>query len=93
MEKIVVEPLSGGWAVRSDIMDNAMVFRSGSAAEDAARTLALRLARLGEPVKLHLRLRNSATEARFICLPPVDPDAPPNLLPIPDARTPDFEHA
>ena len=84
MEKIVVEPLDAGWAVRTDAIDNAMVFRSGSAAEDAARGLAFKFAKAGEPVKLHLKLRNSSTEARFICLPPVNPDAPPNLVNIPD---------
>ena len=91
MEKIVVEPLDAGWAVRTDAIANTMVFRSGSAAEEAARGLAFRLARAGDPVKLHLKLRNSAAEARFLCLPPLEPDATPNLVTIPDVRTPERE--
>ena len=93
MEKIIVEPMDAGWAVRTDAIDNTMVFRSGSAAEDAARGLAFKLAKAGEPVKLHLKLRNSSAEARFICLPPLDPDAPPNLLNIPDVRRLELQDA
>ncbi len=91
METIVVEPLTNGWAVCTDAIDNPMVFRSGSAAEDTARALAFKLARSGEPVRLHLKLRNTSTEARFICLPPLDPDAPPHLVSIPDVRQPEPE--
>ncbi|QTC92777.1 hypothetical protein [Brevundimonas goettingensis] len=91
MEKIVVEPPDAGWAVRTDAIASTMVFRSGSAAEEAARGLAIRLARAGEPVKLHLKLRNSAAEARFVRLPPLEPGATPNLVTIPDVRTPEHE--
>ncbi len=90
METIVVEPLTGGWAVRSDAIENPMVFRSGSSAEDTARALAFKLASAGEPVRLRLKLRDSSTEARFICLPPVEPCAPPNLVSLPDVLTRDM---
>lgn len=93
MEKIVVEPLADGWAVRSEAVDNVMVFKSGSAAEDTARGLAFKLAQTGEPVKLHLKLRNSPAMARFLCLPPIEPGAPPHLIDIPDARMAEREPA
>lgn len=83
METIVVEPSPSGWSVRTDAIENPMVFRSGSAAEDTAKGLALKLARTGELVRLKLRLRNSV-EARFICLPPLDTGGSPQLVQLPD---------
>ena len=93
MQTIVVEPLTNGWAVCSAAIDNPMVFRSGSAAEDTARALAFKLAKAGEPVRLLLKLRNTSTELRFVCLPPLDPEAPPNLVGIPDVRQAELEPA
>ncbi len=86
METIVVEPLTGGWAVRTDAVANDLVFRSGANAEDAARALAFRLAGAGEPVRLKLKLRNSQVAARFICLPPLSQDEAPRLIDQPDLR-------
>lgn len=93
METIVVDPLARGWAVRTDTVDNPMVFRTGRAAEETARALALRLAQAGSLVRLRLKLRDSSTEARFVCLPPLDPDAAPNLINLPDVRQPELETA
>jgi hypothetical protein len=93
METIVVEPLARGWAVRTDTVDNPMVFRTGRAAEETARGLAFRLAQAGQLVRLRLKLRNSTTEARLVCLPPLDPEAPPSLVNLPDVRQPELETA
>ncbi|QTC92837.1 hypothetical protein [Brevundimonas goettingensis] len=93
METIVVEPLARGWAVQADTVDNPMVFRTGRAAEETARALAFRLAQAGKLVRLRLKLRNSTTEARFVCLPPLDPESPPNLVNLPDVRQPELETA
>ncbi len=75
MDTIVVEPLARGWAVRTDTVDNPMVFKTGRAAEETARGLAFRLAQAGRLVRLRLKLRNSSTEARFVCLPPARADS------------------
>ena len=89
MERVVVEPLGSGWAVRSDALDNLMVFRSGSAAERAGRGLALRLASGGEPAELHLRLKDGSKAARFVCLPPTGRDPDPLVIAVrPPPRLP-----
>lgn len=89
MERIVVEPLADGWAVRAAGLENLMVFRSGGAAERAGRELTHRLASAGQAAELHLRLRDGTTGARFVCLPPTEQD-PDTLLvevrPPPPAR-------
>lgn len=82
MERVIVEPLSTGWAVRSNAVDNLMVFRSGSAAERAGRHLALGLASAGEPAELQLRLRDGSRAARFVCLPPTDQDPQPLVVSV-----------
>lgn len=93
METIVVEPLARGWAVRADAFENPMVFRTGRAAEDTARALAFKLAKAGQLVRLRLKLRDNATEARFVCLPPLKPEATPNLVSLPDVRRHELETA
>jgi hypothetical protein len=93
METIIVEPLARGWAVRTDTVENPMVFRTGRAAEETARGLAFKLAQAGKLVRLRLKLRNSSTEARFVCLPPLDPETPPNLVSLPDVRQARMETA
>lgn len=91
MERILVEPLAAGWAVRAAPLDNLMVFRSGGAAERAGRELACRLASAGEAAELHLRLKDGTTGARFVCLPPTEKDPDPLLVevrpPPPPERT------
>jgi hypothetical protein len=86
MERIVVEPLGAGWAVRSDIIDNLMVFRSGGAAERTGRDLARSLALAGEPAEVQLRLKDGAKAARVICLPPTDRDPDPLIVGVRPSR-------
>lgn len=83
MDTIDVEPITNGWMVRADAIENNLVFRSGKDAEDAARGLAIKIAGIGEPVRIRLKLKNGETAARFLCLPPVEPCEPARLLPIP----------
>jgi hypothetical protein len=80
MERVVVEPLGNGWAVRSDALDNLMVFRSGGAAERAGLFLTRGLAAAGEPAELQVRLKDGTRAARFVCLPPTDRDPDPLMV-------------
>lgn len=63
---IIVEARGEGWAIRSDRLAADMTFRSGAAAEQAARNLAERLARAGRRVEVHIRMRNGALAGRFV---------------------------
>lgn len=69
MCRVVVEPIDAGWVVAVEGVDNPLVYRSGRAAEEAARGLAMRLARRGGPVSLEVRLRGGAVAGRFIVQP------------------------
>lgn len=80
MECVVVEPLATGWAVRTGVIGNLMVFRSGGAAERAGRTLALALAAAGRAAELHLLLKDGTTAARLVCLPPTGRDPDPLMV-------------
>jgi len=80
MERVVVEPLATGWAVRTGAFDNLMVFRSGGAAEQAGRTVALALAATGQAAELRLRLKDGSTAGRFVCLPPTERDPDPLMV-------------
>ena len=80
MERVVVEPLGEGWAVRSLAADNPMILKRGADAERVGRDLALRLAAAGTPVQLNLRLRDGATAAKFVCLPPAGADPEPLMI-------------
>lgn len=80
MRKVIVEPVHGGWTVKVETVDNPMMFVSGRAAEDAARDLALKLARGGEDVELELRLRGGERAARFVVLAPVEQEDRPLML-------------
>lgn len=82
MERIVVEPLATGWAVRAAPLENVMVFRSGGAAERAGRKLAVRLASAGQAAELYLCLKDGTTAARFVCLPPTEKDPDPLLVEV-----------
>lgn len=77
MHTIRVSPADAWWAVESDGFDNPMIFRSGGRAEDAARRLALALARTGQVVKLEVKARDGATAGRFLCPPTKDPEPVP----------------
>jgi hypothetical protein len=65
MHTIKVAPLADGWRVCADTVANDMVFRSGRAAELAARALAARLSRAGMPTEVHIHLRDHTLGARF----------------------------
>jgi len=70
MTEVSVVPAAEGWAVRSDAIDNEMIFKSGARAEAAARRVAQALAAAGQAVKLHIHLRDGALAARFVVPPP-----------------------
>ncbi|WP_309091003.1 hypothetical protein [Phenylobacterium sp.] len=80
MHTIRVSPADAWWAVRTDVFDNEMIFRSGGRAEEAARRLAMSLARAGHVVKLEVKARDGTTAGRFLCPPAPDP-APAPLEP------------
>lgn len=80
MQKVIVEPVDGGWTVNVEDIDNPMLFASGRAAEDAARELALKLAKGGIDVELELRLRGGERAARFVVLAPVEHEDRPLML-------------
>lgn len=68
-QTIEVTPLPSGWAVRSPVLPNDLIFARGSAAEGAARSLAERLSAAGQPVKLTIKLKDGSIAGRFV-LPP-----------------------
>jgi len=70
METVFVVPAESGWAVRSQAIENEMLFRSGARAERAARRLAHALAARGEYVELSIHLKTGELAGRFVCPPP-----------------------
>lgn len=93
MDVVAVEPLDSGWAVRAGELDNAMVFRSGKAAETAARDLAMRMAAAGRQTELRVTLRSGEIAARFLCLPPLDHETRPLMISMPTRGAPDLPAA
>lgn len=67
--RIEVAPCGDGWAVRCAGILNEQLFRSGRAAEHAARRLGGRIADAGKWAEIHLHLRNGAVAGRFVCVP------------------------
>lgn len=65
MRIIDVRPLAHGWTVRSEQIDNDLVFHSGHAAEQAAMRLADRLAKAGTPSEIRIHLRDGTMGGRF----------------------------
>ena len=93
MRLITVAPLADGWRLSADELANDMVFRSGRAAESAARRLALRLARAGQSAEVCIRLRDNSIGARLVC-PALRPPGPaPAQGPAPFERQPALEAA
>src|SRR5437763_587411 len=74
---LTVAPLGDGWRFSVDHLANDMVFRSGRAAESAARRLAQRLSRAGVPAELRIQLRDHSVAARFVCMPGANESRPP----------------
>ena len=66
---ISVRAAEGGWSVRADAADNAMMFLSGAKAEKAARKLGEQLAAEGETAEIRIFLRDGIQAARFVCAP------------------------
>jgi len=75
MEKVFVVPAEDGWAVRSEAIENEMLFRSGARAERAALKLAHALAARGEYVELAIHRKSGDLTGRFVCPPPGPPPA------------------
>ncbi len=73
MRLIAVIPLGEGWAVRSDGLDNDMLFKGGGRAEAAARRLAEKLAGAGEPCEIRIHDRAGRLAGRFVCAPAPEP--------------------
>lgn len=67
--RIEVVPCGDGWAVRCTGILNDQLFRSGRAAEHAARRLGGRIADAGKWAEIHLHLRNGGVAGRFVCVP------------------------
>jgi len=64
---ISVEPLTVGWAVREESMENAQLFISGAKAEEAACRLGAQLSRAGAHAEVRVWLRGGALGGRFVC--------------------------
>lgn len=69
MHTVRVMPTDAWWVVRSDAIDNDLMFKSGARAEEAAKRLAVALASAGDPVKLHIHSRDGTIAGRFVCAP------------------------
>lgn len=65
MRIIDVQPFAQGWTVRSEQIDNDLVFRSGRAAEQAAMQLADRLAKAGVSSEIRIHLKDGSLGGRF----------------------------
>jgi hypothetical protein len=64
--KISVVPVADGWAVRSEGVENDMLFAAGAKAEAAARDLARRVAQNGRTAEVAIYLRDGALAGRFL---------------------------
>ncbi|HKR90074.1 MAG TPA: hypothetical protein VJS38_18045 [Phenylobacterium sp.] len=64
--KISVVPVGNGWAVRSTVFENEMLFVAGAKAEAAARALARRYAARGESAEVSIFLRDGSVAGRFL---------------------------
>ena len=67
--QILVSPAGDGWAVRSEAFHNDLLFEAGGRAEAAARALADRYARAGNPAEVSIYLRNGDLAGRFMHQP------------------------
>jgi hypothetical protein len=70
---VTVRPLPGGWAVHASGLAGDMVFRSGAAAELAARRLAQQIADAGDPARLVVQLKDGSEGGRFLFPPSMHP--------------------
>ncbi|HET9160931.1 MAG TPA: hypothetical protein VFN88_09980, partial [Caulobacteraceae bacterium] len=58
--KISVRPVAFGWTLSIDAQDGVLVYATGALAERAARRIAQRLARAGEPCEVLIYLRDGS---------------------------------
>lgn len=63
---IIVAPEGESWAVRSDVLDEDLLFPQGGGAERAARDLATELAAAGHSAEVQVFLRDGALAGRFV---------------------------
>jgi hypothetical protein len=73
MHIIAVQPINGGWAVRSTSFENDLIYQSGGAAEAVARELGEKLAAEGQRSEIRIHLRDGSIVARFVCAPAAKP--------------------
>jgi len=70
---IDVRPLAVGWLVEGQGFANGLTFRSGAAAEQAARRLAEQYARVGRATAVRIYLRDGSLAGRFLYTQPHGP--------------------
>jgi hypothetical protein len=63
---ISVAPAGDGWAVRSNGLDEDLVFDAGAPAERAARSLAAQHAATGGQAEVQIFLRDGVLAGRFL---------------------------
>lgn len=67
MQVITIKPVTGkGWSLEVEGVQNPQIFRSGAAAERAARGLARRLAEAGQDAEVTIYLRNGDVGGRIV---------------------------
>lgn len=66
---IAVNALAAGWSVEADDLENPLMFRAGSHAEAAAKSLAEGYALAGKPSEIRIFLRDGSLGGRFVCGP------------------------
>ena len=66
MQTVSVSPAANGWAVRSEAIENDLLFRHGSKAEEAAKRIALAMAEAGHTTELSILLRDGSTATRLV---------------------------
>jgi hypothetical protein len=67
LRHIQIAPLGDGWTVGEATLDNAQFFNRPSDAEAAARSLGVRLADVGDPSQITVRLSGGGCGGRFAC--------------------------
>lgn len=68
---IAIRAVQDGWNVQGDTLENGMMFRSGAAAEDAARSLARRYSDVGQFTEILVFLRDGSLAGRYVNTPDV----------------------
>ena len=63
---VSIHPAADGWAVRSDAIENDLIVKHGSKAEETAKRLALAKAEADQTTEIRIQLRNGSIAARFI---------------------------